>query len=198
MLQEDRRTKTRGKIIAAARERFGSLGFAATSMDAVALDANVAKGAVYHHFPSKNELFADVFEQVSAELVRNVASSMPPATANAIDALKAATRTYFRLCAEPPITRITLEDAPSVLGFERWRQLDAAHFGGLVSAGLALAMDAGVLARQPIAPLTNIFLAAIQAAALDCAKKGNFDAAANEYQSSFDAILDGLSSIAGR
>lgn len=197
MLQEDRRAKTRGTIIAAARERFGRLGFAATSIDAVALDAKVAKGAVYHHFASKVELFAEVFEQVSAELAQNVGSSIPLAAANAVEAQKAATRTYFRLCAEPSIIRITLQDAPSVLGFERWRQLDAAHFGGLVSAGLALAMDAGVLARQPIAPLTNIFLASIQAAALDCATQEDFEAAAIEYQFSFDAILDGLSSMAG-
>lgn len=191
MRQEERRAITRAKIIAAARERFGNLGFAGTSMDAVAKDANVAKGAVYHHFANKEDLFTQVFEQVSGQLALTVASCIPQ-EADRISALKTATRTYFQLCAEPAITRITLQDAPSVLGFERWRQIDAAHFGGLVSAGLSLAMEEDLMTRQPVGPLSNIVLAAIQAAALDCAARADFAAAAQEYQASFDAIIDGL------
>lgn len=191
MRQEERRAITRAKIIAAARDRFGNLGFAGTSMDAVAKDANVAKGAVYHHFASKEDLFTQVFEQVSGQLALTVASSIPH-EADRISALKAATRTYFQLCAEPSITRITLQDAPSVLGFELWRQIDAAHFGGLVSAGLSLAMEDGLMTRQPVGSLSNIFLAAIQAAALDCAARADFAAAAQAYQVSLDAIIDGL------
>ena len=132
-------------------------------MDAVAKDANVAKGAVYHHFASKEDLFTQVFEQVSGQLALTVASSIPQ-EADRISALKAATRTYFQLCAEPAITRITLQDAPSILGFERWRQIDAAHFGGLVSAGLSLAMEDDLMTRQPVGPLSNIVLAAPRAA----------------------------------
>ena len=191
MRQEERRARTRTAIVAAARKRFGEVGFADTTIDGIAAAADVAKGAVYHHFASKEALFASVFEAVSTELVAKVAASARP-EADPLDNLVRATRTYFALCADPPVARITLQDAPGVLGYERWRQLDAAHFGGLVSGGLQAAMRAGAIDEQPLAPLANIVLAAIQAAALDCAAQDDFETAAEAYLQSFVAILQGL------
>lgn len=191
--QEERRSRTRAAILAAATKRFGSVGFAETTVDAIASDASVAKGAVYHHFRNKDELFVRVFEKVSSDLAKSVASTAQMAR-EPLENLMEATRTYFRLCSDPATARITLQDAPSVLGYERWRALDKAHFGGLVTGGLGFAMQAGAIASQPLEPLSNIVLAAVQAAALDCASQDDFDAAASVYVETLEGLLAGLAS----
>ena len=71
--QADRRAATRGAIVKAARKLFGNDGFQATTMDDIAAGARVAKGAVYHHFPTKEAVFEAVFEEVSADLVVEIA-----------------------------------------------------------------------------------------------------------------------------
>lgn len=179
--------------MAAATEKFGSVGFAETTVDSIASDASVAKGAVYHHFRNKDELFECVFNLVSSDLVQSVASAAQ-SKGEPLESLMDAVRTYFRLCSDPAIARITLQDAPSVLGYERWRALDTAHFGGLVTGGLGFAMQAGAIASQPLAPLSKIVLAAIQAAALDCAAHDDFDAAASTYVETLAGLLVGLAS----
>lgn len=191
--QDERRSRTRAAILSAATRKFGSVGFAETTIDAIASDASVAKGAVYHHFKNKDELFEHVFESVSADLAKSVASTAQTAR-EPLASMMEATRTYFRLCSDPSIARITLQDAPSVLGYERWRVLDQAHFGGLVTGGLGFAMQAGAIALQPLEPLSNIVLAAIQAAALDCAVQNDFDEAASTYVKTLEGLLAGLAS----
>lgn len=189
--QEERRSRTRAAILVAATKKFGNAGFAETTVDAIASDASVAKGAVYHHFQNKEELFECVFEEVSTDLAKTVASTAQTAR-DPLENLMDATRTYFRLCSEPSVSRITLQDAPSVLGYERWRALDNLHFGGVVAGGLGLAMQAGAIASQPIEPLSNIVLAAIQAAALDCAAQADFEAAASTYLKTLEGLLAGI------
>jgi len=191
MRQEERKAKTRAAIIDAARENFGKIGFAATSIDTVASQAGIAKGAVYHHFRNKEELFECVFEFVSLDVAQSVTASVQ-SDQGPLENMLLTTAHYFQLCADPPTARITLQDGPSVLGYERWRELDAAHFGGLVTAGLTLAMEADAIAEQPVEPLSHIVLAAIQAAALDCAVQENFETTASRYLASFEAILNGL------
>lgn len=189
--QDERRSRTRSAILAAATKKFGRAGFAATTVDAIASEACVAKGAVYHHFKNKEELFEHVFENVSSDLARSVASTAD-STRGPLDNLMAATRTYFQLCSDPSIAQITLQDAPSVLGYDRWRALDTAHFGGFITGGLGFAMQVGAITSQPIEPLSNIVLAAIQAAALDCAAQDDFAAAAAMYLKTIEVLLSGL------
>jgi len=191
--QEERRLNTRAAILAAATAKFGRVGFAETTVDSIASDASVAKGAVYHHFRNKDELFECVFETVSSDLAQSVASAAQT-KGEPLESLMEAVKTYFRLCSDPAIARITLQDAPGVLGYERWRALDTAHFGGLVTGGLGFAMQAGAIAPQPLAPLSKIVLAAIQAAALDCAGQDDFDVSASAYFETLEGLLAGLAS----
>ena len=190
--QEERRAFTRASVIEAAKKLFGSDGFASTTMDDVAIKAGVAKGAVYHHFKSKRDVFEAVFETVSAELAGTIISEAQPG-GNTIETLISSTRTFFRLCANPATLRILLQDGPAVLGPHDWRRLDARHFGGLVTGSLGLAMEAGSITRQPLEPLSQIMLAAIQAAAINCAATPDFQSAANIYLETLESILVGLS-----
>lgn len=189
--QEERKARTKAAIAVAARDKFGGVGFAGTSVDDIASQAQVAKGAVYHHFSTKKELFEYIFERVSSELAKSVADSGSPDQAP-IERLLTATNAYFDLCADPPTLQITLRDGPSVLGFERWRELDTSHFGGLLTAGLNSAMKAGAIVHQPVKPLSNMLLAAIQAAVLDCALQNDFKRAASQYFETFSSLVANL------
>ena len=190
--QEERRALTRASVIVAAERLFGSDGFGSTTMEDIAVEAGVAKGAVYHYFKSKRDVFEAVFEAVSAELARTVMCQVRT-DGDMIKTLISSAKTFFALCANPATLRILLQDGPVVLGLHDWQRLDARDFGGLVTASLGIAMDAGAIARQPLEPLSHIMLAAIQAAAINCAASPDFQSAADSYLAALESILVGLS-----
>lgn len=189
--QEERRSATLRAILSAAEKLFGNKGYEATSVDQIAASAGVAKGAVYHHFKRKKDVFEAVFERVSGRLVEAIAEDVRP-DLGVIDQLVSSTQQYFKLCGDPSVARITLRDAPAVLGHERWRELDEAHFGGSMIFAFRHAMAIGAIKAVPVDPLAKMFLAAIQTAALDCAQSEEFAAAAEPYLTSLEAMLAGL------
>jgi AcrR family transcriptional regulator len=189
--QEERRLTTRTAIIEAAQRLFGSAGFDVTTMDDIAKKAGVAKGAVYHHYKNKREVFEAVFEAVSADLVATMLSKVDGGD-DAVGMLVQSAQLFFDLCAEPQVSRILLQEGPAVLGHADWHRLDARHFGGLVTAALGGAMEAGAIREQPMAPLSRVILSAIQAAAIDCAAQDDFDSAAKDYLIVFRGLLEGL------
>ncbi len=189
--QEARRAATREAILDAAETLFGEQGYAATTMDAIAALAHVAKGAVYHHFAAKRDVFEAVFERVSARLLYAIGAKIR-SDVGVIEQLILAIELYFMLCSDAATVQITLRDAPSALGYERWSALDAHHFGGQLSATLASAIAAGAIDDQPVEPLAKLLLAAIQAAALNCAKADDFAASAKPYIAGLKAMLHGL------
>ncbi len=189
--QEERRAATLAAILAAAEHLFGERGYEATSVDEIAARARVAKGAVYHHFIRKQDVFEAVFELVSSRIAQTVAEEVR-GDLGVIDQLVSSTRHYFQLCGDPEVARITLRDAPAVLGHERWRELDNAHFGGSMIGAFRHARAVGAIKALPADPVAKMFLAAIQAAALDCAQSEDFAEAAEPYLSSLEAMLAGL------
>lgn len=189
--QAERRAQTRGAILKAARDLFGAQGFAATPMDQIAQASGVAKGAVYHHFPSKEALFEAVFEAVGQEVEAQVKATAREAR-DVLAAMTAGTRAYFEICSEGPIGRIMLKDGPAVLGWTRWREIDAQHFGGEIEAALSFAMRHGLIREQPIEPLARLILGAVTEAAMACGAADDPASAAQGYAKAFEALLDGL------
>src|SRR5882724_5926301 len=170
--QAERRAATTEAILRAGRRLFGERGFAATTMDDIAEAARVAKGAVYHHFATKEAVFEAVFEQVSLDLVSDL-DRISRAENDPLAAMAAGTQGYFAACAKGPTGQIILRDGPAVLGWERWREIDAKHFGGKFPRALAAAMDAGLIARQPVEPLARLLLGAVTEAAVACAGRSD-------------------------
>ncbi|WP_312366940.1 TetR/AcrR family transcriptional regulator [Ensifer sp.] len=190
--QAERREATRSAVIRAATTLFGTVGFAATTVDQIAGEARVAKGAVYHHFANKEAIFAAVFEVTSREVAARVAA----AGRLAVDPLKGiseGTRTYFEICTDGgPIGRIILTDGPAVLGWRVWRDIDRQHFGAMVPAALAAAMKTGLVDSQPIEPLSALLLGAVTEAAFVCANSHAPEKAIEAFISALDALLQGL------
>jgi AcrR family transcriptional regulator len=189
--QSERREATRGAIVKAAKRLFGEHGFAVATMDNVATAAHVAKGAVYHHFKTKEALFEAVFDEVSQDLVAEV-DRVARSEKDALAAMAAGTQAYFAACAQDATGQIILRDGPAVLGWERWREIDARHFGGGFPLALARAMDDGVIARQSVEPLSRLLLGAVTEAAVACSAGGDLHKTGAEYARAFRTLLEAL------
>ena len=187
--QSERRERTKGAIVKAARRIFGERGFTATTMDDIAGGARVAKGAVYHHFKTKEELFGAVFDQVSRDLVVEI-DRIARAEKDVLSAMAAGTEAYFAACAKGATGQIILRDGPAVLGWERWREIDAQHFGGKLPRAIEIAIENGLIARQPVEPLARLLLGAMTEAAVACSTGSNVSGA--EYACAFRRLLDAL------
>jgi len=191
MRQAERREATRGAIIRAATALFGEQGYAATSIDEVAATAEVAKGAVYHHFASKEQLLETVLEAAMAELARQV-TERARAASDLLDAIAVATEAYFELTSSGPTAQIVLKDGPAVLGWERWREIDAAYFGAAMPGILEAAMAQGLIADQPVEPLARLLLGAATEAAAACAASPDPAATGREHAHAYRILLGGL------
>jgi AcrR family transcriptional regulator len=189
--QAERRATTIDAILTVARRLFGAQGFAATTMDDIAEGAGLAKGAVYHHFKTKEAVFEAVFDQVSRDLVAEI-DRAARAEKDVLAAMVAGTQHYFAACAKGPTGRIILRDGPAVLGWERWREIDAEHFGGKMPRALASAMEAGLIARQPVEPLARLLLGAVTEAAVACSGRSDIARAGAEYARAFKSLIEAL------
>ena len=163
--QRDRSNATRTALTVAARELFAELGFHGTPAEAVVRRAGVTSGALYHHFRDKTDLFRAAFEAVEVSLAQRVAAQARLGT-DAWDRLERGVAEYLQACREPEVRRIVLQDGPSVLGWEEWHSIDAAHHLGPLAASLASAMRARMLERRPPEPLARVLLGALTEAGM--------------------------------
>ena len=113
---------TRRLLVTAARTLFGERGYASVGTEEIVRAAGVTRGALYHQFRDKADLFAAVAEQVEAEIVTRVAEGAVAAV-GPVEELRTGMRLFLDACAEPEVERIILLDAPAVLGWEAWRDL---------------------------------------------------------------------------
>src|SRR5437764_3794597 len=106
---------TRAALVEAARPLFAQRGYAAVATEEIVRSAGVTRGALYHHFAGKAELFAAVYEEVEQELLESIAASAIGGATDPLQALRAGARAFFDACEDPAVQRISLIDAPSVL-----------------------------------------------------------------------------------
>jgi AcrR family transcriptional regulator len=144
----ERTQKSREALTAAAARLFAELGYAATSTEAVLAAAGLTRGALYHHFKDKRDLFDAVCQQLHAETAATLLQAAE-AQPDPVDGLIAGCMVFIDHTARPEALRILLIEAPSVLGWERWNEIDRAHGFGLLAAGVREAVEAGALAGDP-------------------------------------------------
>jgi AcrR family transcriptional regulator len=162
----DQSQATREALIAAAHGMFAEKGFAGVATEEIVRAAGVTRGALYHHFDGKRELFAAVYEEVERQLVERIAASAMASAADPMEALQAGAEAFLEACEDPAVQRIALLDAPSVLGWERWREIGLRFGFGLVQATLQAAIEAGEVEAQPVGPLAHLLLGAIDEGAM--------------------------------
>jgi len=185
---------TRRALIASARSLFGEKGFAATSVDEVVRHAGVTKGALYHHFRDKDDLYRAVVEEVKLEVTTSAANSFFEA-AEGEDALRTVLLTCLAVIdahLDPAVQRITVLDARAVLDASTRRELDARYEVALLRGALRSAMRAGTVERQPIIPLAHIMAGALTEACALIAEADDKATARAEVGDVITRLLDGL------
>jgi AcrR family transcriptional regulator len=187
----ERSEETRGSLIAAARSLFAERGFAGVGTEEIVRAARMTRGALYHHFESKDDLFRAVYEDVERELVERIAADAMSA-GDPLQALRAGARAFLDACEDPAVQRIALIDAPSVLGWEQWREIGLRYGFGLVQATLEAAMDAELIERQPVRPLAHLLLGSIDEAAMLVARADDHGQTKREVAAAVDRYVDSL------
>ncbi|MCB1348195.1 MAG: TetR/AcrR family transcriptional regulator [Maritimibacter sp.] len=165
--QAQRRAETREKLLAAARELFVAQGFADTGTPQIVTSAGLTRGALYHHFEDKRDLFLALARQESAA----VAATIERDTAGISDpdeALRTGIDAYFDAMALPGRARLLLSEAPAVLGYEVQSELTRAQGGDQLGEGLDQALPH--LDAPTRAALTDVLSAAFDRAALAIAE----------------------------
>jgi AcrR family transcriptional regulator len=189
--QAERSAATRRALLDAARALFGTGGYSATGREEIVARAGVTRGALYHHFSDKEGLFQAVFEELEAELGERILVSAA-AGSDPFDQLRLGCQAFLDAALDPAVRRIVLLDAPSVLGWERWRQVDADHGLGLVTEGLQSAMTAGLISPRPVQPLAHLLLAALNEAAMMVAAAEDPQAARAAVGETVEYLLSSL------
>jgi AcrR family transcriptional regulator len=190
-VREERARGTRDELVRAARELFAERGYARVGTEEIVARARVTRGALYHHFRDKRDLFRAVHEELERELVESLGDEIA-GIEDARELLARGVRSFLDACTDPALAQISLVDAPSVLGWAEWREIDARHGMGLVRLGLEAAMEQGVIPRQDPEPLAHLLLAVLGEAALLIAHSGDSYAARREVEGPVLALLQGL------
>ena len=188
--KQERGEATRDAMIAAARRQFGRSGFIATSLDEIVRDAGVTKGALYHHFSDKEELFLAVAESIRRETTSKLQDLflLPDSFA----ALEAGCMAIFDAYLDPEVRQIMVIDAKSVLSTAAYRDLQNRDESAFVRGTLRRAMREGVVEPQPLRPLASMLTGAIAEACTLIADSDNPTAARDEVGQVLSRILEGL------
>ena len=185
---------TRRALLAAARSAFGERGYGPTSIDEIVRRAGVTKGALYHHFRDKDDLFAAVVEEVKREVTDVVGAAFVEAAErlDPIETIVAGSQAFIDAHADAAVQRITILDARSVLDAATRRDLDARYEVAVVRGALRRAMRVGAIDTQPLAPLAHIVAGALAEACALVAEADDTEAARAEAGAVVARLLEGL------
>ncbi|HEY7597715.1 MAG TPA: TetR/AcrR family transcriptional regulator [Actinophytocola sp.] len=162
--QQERSSSTKADLVAAARELFAARGYQAVPADEIVRAAGVTRGALYHHYADKQGLFRAVVEDLEREITADVDAAFSAAPDPA-GGMAAALEVFLDACMRDDVRQISLTDAPAVLGWANWREIEAEHGLGLLVDVLARGIEAGQLTPQPVRALAQLVLAAVMEAA---------------------------------
>lgn len=190
---QTRAAETRTSLVEAARTLFAEVGYHATGTSSVVARANVTRGALYHHFRDKQDLFEAVFRQVAIELNEQTSAAARRTPGDTWQRVVEAFATYLRVVASSAdVQRILLIDGPTVLGWQRWRELQYEYIASGVVATLQILMQQKVLPQREPEPLAWLIQAALADAALGIANAGDKPQAEHQAKAAFIYLLEGL------
>lgn len=183
-----RAERTRSILLKTARDRFASDGYSATSTPAIAEEAGVSRGALYHHYRDKADLFHAVVEReyaVVAAVIETSAAQTMGLTSDSIEILVAAGNAYLDAMRDPGRRRILLVDGPAVLGPATIREINGRHTGRTLRAGIEAAIACGDIRVMPVDALAELLDAAYDRAAL-------VEGDDHEYRAALRDVIAGL------
>jgi AcrR family transcriptional regulator len=189
--QADRSAATRAALVAAATTLFAERGYAATAREEIVRAAGVTRGALYHHYADKADLFRAVFESVEEQVMARIAEAAM-GTADPVEQLRLGCRAYLDQALDPRVRRICIIDAPAVLDEAARHEISTRYALGMVREVVQASVDSGQIARRPVEALSQLLLAAVMAGAQYVATADDPVAARREAGDAVDALLGGL------
>ncbi|MFG1646295.1 TetR/AcrR family transcriptional regulator [Amycolatopsis sp. NPDC049252] len=162
--QQDRSAGTKAALVAAARELFAARGYQAVPADEITRAAGVTRGALYHHYADKQGLFRAVVEELERELTEEVEAAFAEG-ADPLTGMALGLGVFLDACLREDVRRISLTDAPAVLGWDVWREIEAEYGLGLIVSVLEQAKADGLIVELPVPALAQLVLSAVMEAA---------------------------------
>ncbi|TCJ16222.1 TetR/AcrR family transcriptional regulator [Rubrobacter taiwanensis] len=188
--QAERRAATRRALLDAARALFAEKGYHGTAAEEIVRRAGLTRGALYHHFEDKKDLFRVVVDEMESEIDEEIEKA-ERAEARLPEAVMAGYRAFVDAVLDPEMKRTFFLDGPSVLGWE-WREIDARHAVGKIEEGLDALIAEGYIEPQPVGPLARLINGALLEAAFFVAASDDPEAARDEAWGAMERLVGGL------
>jgi AcrR family transcriptional regulator len=187
---------TKRALTDVAEELFTENGYAATSLDAIVAGARVTKGALYHHFSGKQALFESVFERVENDAARRIQKALRGERdpwSKASEGLRA----FLGVVQEPRYRRIVIQEGPSVLGYERYREQEERSTFANVLEIVRAVLEAGgwTLDEAMLQTFARIFFGAMSSAGESVATAEDPRLAAERVEAAIGFLLAGVQSL---
>ena len=189
--REEYSEATRGALLDSAQRLFAERGFAATSLDEVAADARVTKGAVYHHFANKQALFEAVADRIEDDACASImvaAGQAPDAWSGAIAGLDC----FLGLCLDPLYGRLCFQEGPAVMGFTAWWEHGEQRELNLVRGMLQTLKEEGLVEADDLDTLAHLLFGSMTAAALALARADDPEEARGRIREMTLRLVTGL------
>lgn len=185
----ERSQKTSSQLINIAKELFSTQGYSNTSQEDIVRHAGLTRGALYHHFDGKKGLFLAVFENALTEIANRVIQAEKN-DCSIWENFISCTYEFFEACLDSDLQRIVLIDAPAVLGWDVWRQVDQAKTLNILISHLEELLDSRIIHQIPIEPLTHFISGAVNESVLWISR---FDDPKKAFEKSWPALEATLS-----
>jgi AcrR family transcriptional regulator len=189
--RSERSAATRRTLVDVAVRLFAERGYDGTSIEAVLAETGMSRGSLYHHFAGKPALFEAALYAVEERIGAETGAAAAGAT-TAIEALRLGSLAWVRLAGDPVVQRIVLIDAPAVLGWQRWREIEEEHALGSVKLILQQAAADGRLDPGMVDPFAHMVLATMNELALVVARADDQSAARRTAEEAIHVYLDRL------
>lgn len=188
---QQRAINTRRQLVKSARTLFARSGYGATSIEEILNSTKVSRGALYHHFDGKRDIFVAVFEQLQRELAEHGRASMEAQRVPG-RRLAAAVDGFLDACLDRDMQQIVLLDAPAVIPWDAWNAMQGEHVLAVLESALREAVTAEQIGRQPVEPLAQVLLGMLNAAALRLARAEDLPAERKRVGAAIRRVLAGL------
>ena len=187
----ERAAATRAKIVTTARRLFAAHGYEGTSTEAVLSESQVSRGALYHHFANKQALFAAVLEAVEEDITA-ATERVGAGVLDPVEALGRALDSFLGMACEAEVRQIVLTDAHSVLGWQKWRDIEERYGLGRLKLALKMIAATGRIREGVVDIYAHILLASLIEVAFLTARSADPAAATGEGRRAMRRLLDRL------
>jgi AcrR family transcriptional regulator len=188
--QAQRRAATTRALLDAARSLFAEKGYHETAAEEIVRRAGLTRGALYHHFEDKKDLFRVVVDEMEGEIDEEIEAA-ERAQPDLPEAVMAGYRAFVDAVLDPEMRRTFFLEGPSVLGWE-WREIDARHAVGKIEEGLETLIAEGFVEPQPVGPLARLINGTLLEAAFFVAASEDPEAARDEVWGAMERLVGGL------